>query len=736
MTPKYVLTGLLPALGCTPLLAQNPAPQTPPTEQTTPGQEGTPQDPEGENKQRPDMRVVVTASGFEEEALRTPYTYQTLDQYEMQANGSRTLPEALRFTPGLMIQKTAHGHGSPYIRGFTGRQNLILVDGIRLNNSTFRSGPVQYWNTIDAFAVDHLEVIKSQGSVLYGSDAIGGTVNVFSKSADFRGESDGAFFHHGSALYRLDTNSISHTGRLEGQIGEGGSWGLFVGATARDFGDLRDSALGRMPKTGYTEFDYDLRFDMALNDETTLTLAHQRLQQDEVWRTHRTVFFEPWEGTSLSGPDLARIYDQDRLLTYARLRGEELDGAISGYSLTFSFHEQNEDFLRRRTAAPNIRTEYDRTEVDTYGLALALESDLGAGTLVYGFDYYHDEVDSSRVDVRTDPSTGGIVSSTQQVQGPVGDDATYDLLGVYAQYRMPITDDFELTGGARYTYAEADIGTLDDGAGNPVSANRDWDQATFNLRGNLRVTEEVAIYGGASQAFRAPNIDDLSGLKSSRSDLISTGDLNVDPEEYITYEIGTRYATRDTALQAAFFWTDISDLIVSRPVGTVPGTGEVITAATNGSDGYAYGFEVEGEHRLSEELTATGFIAWTDGEADTYPTNSLTPVREPLSRLMPLTGSVALRYQQRHSPLWFGARVTAAGRAGRLNSGDRDDTSRFPPAGTPSYVVLLLNAGWQATENLEFFVTLDNVTDTDYRVHGSGVNEPGFNAILGGKFTW
>ena len=65
--------------------------------------------------------------------------------------GFRTLPEALRYTPGVIVQKTAHGHGSPFIRGFTGRQNLFLLDGIRFNKSTFRGGPVQYWNTVDPF---------------------------------------------------------------------------------------------------------------------------------------------------------------------------------------------------------------------------------------------------------------------------------------------------------------------------------------------------------------------------------------------------------------------------------------------------------------------------------------------------------------------------------------------------------------------------------------------------------
>lgn len=681
------------------------------------------------------QRIVVTASGFREQELRTPYTFQTLDQTDFLANGSRTLPEALRFTPGVMIQKTAHGHGSPFIRGFTGRRNLVMIDGIRLNNSTFRSGPVQYWNTIDSLSIDRLEVIKSQGSVLYGSDAIGGTVNVFTKSADFRAEGDGASFFHGGTLYRFESNSLSHTGRLDASIGEGGVFGLHVGATYRDFGDIRDSALGRMPKTGYEEFNYDLRLDVALSSTATLTLAHQSVKQDGIWRTHRTVFFEPWQGTSLSSPDLARIYDQERALTYLRVADEDAGNALNRYSLTFSFQKADEDFNRTRLSGGNTRVELDRTEVETFGVALAMESEVAGGTLVYGVDYYRDRVDASRRDVRTDPG-GNLVSDTLALQGPVGDDANYNLVGIYAQQRQPITEDFELTFGGRYTYAAADIGVLDDGAGNAISAKRDWDRATFNLRLSYQVNDVVSVFGGASQAFRAPNVSDLSSLKSSRSDQISTGSLNVDSENFLTYELGTRYRGADLSLNASVFYTDMQDALTERPIGAVPGTGEVITASTNGSDGYLYGGELEGSWRLCDCLAATGFLAYVDGEADTFVGNSLTPVREPVSRLMPLTGSVALRWQQPRSKLWLGGRVTAVARGDRLNSGDRSDTSRFPPGGTPGYVHVLLNGGYQASDNLELFVTIDNVTDIDYRVHGSGLNEPGINAIVGGQLTW
>ncbi|MGC6581459.1 MAG: TonB-dependent receptor plug domain-containing protein, partial [Akkermansiaceae bacterium] len=167
--------------------------------------------------------LIVTASRTTEEASESPYSSEILSAEELLEEAARTLPQALQNSPGVLVQQTTPGHGSPFIRGFNGRQTLLLQDGIRLNNATWRGGPVQYWNTVDSQAIDRIELIKSQGSVLYGSDAIGGTVNTFTKSSDFRDE-DG-FFSGGASYYRFDTNSQSNLGRIEQRFGVGGQWG-------------------------------------------------------------------------------------------------------------------------------------------------------------------------------------------------------------------------------------------------------------------------------------------------------------------------------------------------------------------------------------------------------------------------------------------------------------------------------------------------------------------------------
>ncbi|MFM2143657.1 MAG: hypothetical protein RLZZ476_2201, partial [Verrucomicrobiota bacterium] len=143
--------------------------------------------------------TVVTATRSSQKTAQVPSAVKKLDKKQVEERLPRTFPEALRETPGVAIQKTANGQGSPFIRGFTGFRTLMMVDGIRYNNSTFRDGPNQYWALIDPLSLESVELLPSEGSVLYGSDAIGGTVNALSKGSGFLSEAEGSFFSHGLA---------------------------------------------------------------------------------------------------------------------------------------------------------------------------------------------------------------------------------------------------------------------------------------------------------------------------------------------------------------------------------------------------------------------------------------------------------------------------------------------------------------------------------------------------------
>ena len=572
--------------------------------------------------------------------MDTPYTVDVITEAFIQENSRRTLPEALQFTPGVLVQKTAYGHGSPFIRGFTGRQNLLLVDDVRLNNSLFRGGPVQYWNTVDPFSLDRIELIKSQGSVLYGSDAIGGTLNAFTKSSNFQFEEAEQFFNHGMGYYEYRSNGEgSHIGRLETSFGVGEKFGVMLGVTGKDYGDIRDSGVGLMQNTGYPEQDLDLRFDMALSPNTTLTVLHQNVNQGDVWRWHSTIYNPGWQHdghVAAPGTYKSRIYDQERSLTYIKVAGEDPDEAawISRWSATLSYQTGRDSESQDRSAA-RVDRRYQIAEVDTLGFDLSFESPLADGALVYGLDYYQDSVDASGYRDR------GAGMTYDPSFRPVADDSEYDLFGAYAQYVWRPSERFELTGGGRYTYADAELGRYYDAtaAADRFGATRSWDDFTGSLRALYRINDCWNLYGGVSQAFRAPNLDDLSGNLTTRSGTPNLGSVSVEPEEFVTWELGARHTTSTRYFNAAIFYTDVSDAITSVPSAA----GSPVSVTTNGQDGYVYGIELEGSWEFTPGWVVSGFVAWQDGQTETPVFFGGPVVDQYASRMLPLSGSIALR---------------------------------------------------------------------------------------------
>lgn len=676
--------------------------------------------------------LVVTASRSGREVADSAYSTAILDADFLRDGGRRTLPEALQYVPGVLVQKTAHGHGSPFIRGFTGRQNLLMVDGVRVNNSTFRSGPVQYWNTADSLAIDRLELVRSQGSVLYGSDAIGGTLNAFTKASDFRARADGVAYFHGASSYEFRSSGRgSHIGRLEAEAGVGGRFGVWLGLSAKEYGDIRSPMVGLMRGTGYPEQNVDFRIDAALNPDTTITLAHQYLRQDGISRWHRTLDNPGWRksgGFTVPGTWTANDFDQRRSLTYVKIDGSNPQAAawLQNYTATLSYQRTSEtEFQDRRPASNSIRR--SDIDVETLGFDLTLDSRIGPGHLVYGFDYYRDWVDA-------DGFQNNAAGTDFRENLPLADDSTYDLLGFYGQYIWEASDRLELTPGLRYTHARAKLGRFTDSDGTMrMNESQSWDSLVGSLRALYRIDDQWSLFGGVSQAFRAPNLVDLSGNLTSLSGATDRGATDLDPEKFITYELGARRTSGDLSVQGSVFYTDIRDVITRVPASA----GDSTLLTTNGDDGYSYGVELEASWRFHPQWTLSGFAAWQEARNETPAFIGGPVASSPVNRQLPLTGSVAMRWTSPDERFWVEGRVLAAAREDRITAADQAaDSQRIPSNGTPSYVVASIYSGWQVHESLNLTAGVENFTNASYRNHGSGQNEPGTNFIFGARVTW
>ena len=672
--------------------------------------------------------VVVTALRSETALAEVPGTVHVVDRATMQAAAPRTTPDALRGLPSVMVQKTSYGQGSPYLRGFTGFRTLMMVDGVRLNNSTFRDGPNQYWNTVDPWSVARYEAIMGPASVLYGSDAVGGAVNALTLAPpEWAGEPT----WERTVAYRGATADESTQARLGLRARPTERLGFAAGFTWKDFGDVRGGEeVGRQRHTGYDEMDWDLRADYDLNEKAVLTLAHQQVEQDDAWRTHSTFYGIDWEGLK-TGDDQVRSYDQDRALTYLRLAAADLGGAVSAGTLTLSRQAQEEDLHRVRADG---RRDEAGVDVTTWGVALTLESETDFGHWVYGLDGYRDEVDSASRRYKADGTLNKV-----EAQGPVADDATYDLLGVFIQDTIPLFGEaLELTPGVRYTYARLEADRVLDPVGGAVTSREDdWDSVVGSLRAlaPLGAGRRQAVFAGVAQGFRAPNLSDLTRLDAARSTEIETPVDDLDPERFVSAEMGARYDDGRRSAEIAAYYTWIEDLIVRAPTGEIVDELDEVTKK-NAGDGYVAGVELTLGYRVAEDWHVRLAGSWMEGEVDAYPTSDPAAVRDDLSRLMPLTGQAAVRWQPAGESFWLEAVVDAAEKASRLSADDERDTQRIPPGGTPGYAVLTLRGGVAVAEALQLTLALENVADEDYRIHGSGVNEPGRNLVLQAEWTF
>jgi hemoglobin/transferrin/lactoferrin receptor protein len=210
---------------------------------------------------------------------------------------------------------------------------------------------------------------------------------------------------------------------------------------------------------------------------------------------------------------------------------------------------------------------------------------------------------------------------------------------------------------------------------------------------------------------------------------------DLDPERFVSAEIGARFGGERMSAEVAAYHTWIEDLIVRAPTGReIDGMQEV--TKKNAGRGYVQGVELTVRYSLSEDWQVRLTGSWMQGKVDAYPTSDPEMVRDYLSRLMPLTGQAALRWQPASKPWWAEAGVDAAEKATRLSADDRRDTQRIPEGGTPGYGVLTLRGGMRVMEALQLTLALENVTDEDYRIHGSGVNEPGRNLVVQAEWTF
>lgn len=669
--------------------------------------------------------IIITASRYESSLFNAPYSATAITAEDLRNRLLvKNMPEAFNEEPSIAVQKTAAGMGSPYIRGFTGFRTLFMIDGIRLNNSVFRDGPNQYWNTVDPFSIEQLEIIKGPASVLYGSDAVGGTVNALTKS--FRlGEEKYASSYRIFDRYSLPGNSNIVRADVESIFGASGAeMRVSLGAAFKDNGDVTAGGdTGLLEKTGYGDTGADFKFEYAPSGKVRFSAAFQDVIQDDIWRTHRTIYSESFHDTVV-GTDKRHSFDQRRQLAYIQYETALNSSYLVGLKTSLSYQIQEEDqFVIKK----DDKTEKSGFEVNTIGLWLQAETiPFKFGRIVYGAEYYLDTVNSYMKKYKAGGSLDKI-----EIQGPVADNASYTLLGVFLQDELALSEQVVLTAGLRFTSAGADADKVKDPVtGTQIGLSDKWSNAVGNLRMAYYPDENCNLYAGLSQGFRAPNLSDLTRYDIAQSGQKEIPNTSLSPEKFLSFEAGIKARGEKWNAAIAFYYTDISDMIMRFPTGNIIGGSYEVQKANIGN-GFIYGVELKADYKLNGEWVLSGGAANARGEVSTYATSLQEISGQPMNKVQPLQGLIGIKWNQKEGKYWaeFGAR--GAGRQNRLSPEDKLDTQRMPPDGTPGWLIFNVKAGVNFTEYCRLSAGIENIADEDYRIHGSGSNEPGRNLVLG-----
>ncbi len=664
--------------------------------------------------------VTVTAQRREVEVFDSPYAVSVIDEEHLDRVPSQGAADALQDVPGIAIQKTSTGGGAVFLRGMIGNQTLVLIDGVRMNNSTYRYGPNQYMATIDSWMVERAEVVRGPTSVLYGSDAMGGVVQYFTRTPELSQDGFRSKFFGNQRLASADGEK---TGRIEWQ-GASEKVGWIAGFTRRTVGDLRHGTSGTPPNplyanlgdthtpTGWNESDFDGKLRWQIARDMNMIFAYQGVRQPTVPR---------YDKYGPGNHDLYVYSPQNRDLGYAKFTRASAGGPVQFLQAILSFHRQSEGRTSHRINTTKELREFDR--VDTYGLNVQATSSAGRRhTLSYGFDVYHDYIRSSKISVNTE--TGAESYSAGMGKYPTG--ATYTGYGVFFQDEIALHRRLRSILGLRYNAFNIAAPFPEDG---PEALRFGRVELRPNsLTGNagmvFSVTPSVNIVGNISQAFRAPSMENLAqvGEGDGGYEVPNTG---AKPERMTSYETGVKIYTAGFSLSSSVFYSSISDLLLRRPTTYlglpyyVSGrdTLDVVYQA-NAAETYITGVELGGELIAAPGLTLFGTFTYLYGEDVTHNT--------PLQRIPPKLGTVGLDWKQ-HS-FWMRGYCRYAGKQDRLSPADKKDI-RIPPGGTPAWWTLNIMAGKRLSDWLELHGGVENILDKDYRMHGSGVNAPGTNFI-------
>lgn len=693
-------------------------------------------------------QIVVTGARYPRRFYESPQALSFLSRAQLRDLAPAVVGDALQQLPGVDNSKDSPWEQRPVLRGLAGQRVLVLMDGIPMNSAR-GNGP--HPSLVDASQIERVEVVRGPSSVSYGSDAIGGAINIITRDPQpaTQGMGNGV---GGSAS--LTGGSADHLfgGQLElrPRIGK---LGAIVSGGGHDAGDF-DAPEGSVPNSGYQDYNGLVSVLYEMSHRLTLRSGYQLYRATDVGIP----------GLSFASPGASQAFrfsNYDRDVAHLTLDEHYDNGWVENTRIRGYWQRERRNFFSTQNLAASqfnnfglppragstfAITDQDRLfDLNTYGGQIQLTSKRHEGyRWTAGLDAATDRTAGDNKRRRTyhfnsllGPDSAGTtaVRLTQSVP-----DGSFDNYGAYFQNDWYLSPRWTLSTGARYTHYNyhAKAGPLAPGF-TFADRSADNDAVSGSLGLVFEPMPDLHLSVNVANGYRQPNAQDLF-FDGAASVGFVVGNPALESEKSMSYDVGLRWGPGWFAISGNAFISTYKDLIDALPVPSVPeAQGQPTFRYTNISEARIWGGEVEGEATLCRDWRARGTLSGAVGDITSAAAilqlyGAPNTERAPLGGVPPLKGSGSLRWSDRDGRGWVEAGTRWSWRTNRLplptpGVGQLTDFKK-------EWVVADLSLGLKTPMGQRLVAGIRNLSDREYRQALGSLDEPGrsFFASLSSDF--
>lgn len=699
--------------------------------------------------------VIISVNKQKENKINVAQDVLVLDKKDIETAQGKTTADVLS-NAGLHVQRSQLGGGSPVLRGFEASRILLVVDGIRMNNLIYRAGHLQNIVTTDNNSMERMEVLYGPASTIYGSDAMGGAIHMFTKQAQlstsdklnfklnvlsrYESASSGLTEHFnlnlgGKKLASFTSFTYSKHGDLMGGTNQNPFYAGAYGERpyyAVYQGNAKDSAVKNENRylqvgSGYTQMDVLQKFLFRQSEKISHGINLQFSNSSDVPRYDRLTDPHPSKilnsGEWYYGPQtrLLAAYDLN-------IRSNEGEGVFDLIHVGINYQMLEESRHNR-----NFNSRYRNSRIEDVGVIganLDFQKRVKTHSLRFGLDAQLNSLKSTayRTDIVAD-TTGEL-----DTRYPDGEN-TMNNFAAYFSHSWKITEQFSLVDGFRVGYTTLNS-TLVDTALLFHLPYTTIEQKTPVWSGNFgfihNPDDDMKISFLISTSYRVPNVDDMSKIFGSQPGMVIVPNTTLGPERTINYELGiSRLINRKTRWDNSIYYTDYRDITVVAEY-TLNGQDSImydgmmskVYANQNKESAFIYGFQSNLVSQLDDHFRFTASINYTYGRLKT------DSVDAPMDHIPPFLARMGLTYTHKNFKGDFYALYNSAKKLKDYSGSGEDNLQYATPMGIPAWFTLNIRASYQLHRFVSLQAGVDNIFDTQYRTFSSGINAPGRNFII------